>query len=377
MTDEVTEPDDGGPTISYDGNFAMVPLELIEAVSARALQVYAALGARWTNRATGDSYPSRKTIGEMLNCDADTVGRAMKELTECGAVEAVPRFRSDGSRTSNSYILNRSFLQVPPGKDAGGASAPVSEQEEPESLNQSNDSCRTPPAIDDETTQAYIAEFTQRLRREGVEMVALRAVDGEADAIEIVEMARLLVNARAQPMKDRPEAEKFEDTPAYRLCTFFVDAIMEADPEGKRPSITRAWVQEAGRILNPKVDGRQPGEIRAIINWIFRSNDPEGNWWQPNIRSIKKFRAQYDTLRLKMQASATAQQTRTASRGVQQQPQGAPVQFGTDGKATEAYRVWEREQRAAMKADMIAEVGEAAIEQMRADGRLPAWWDDV
>ena len=63
--------------------------------------------------------------------------------------------------------------------------------------------------------------------------------------------------------------------------------------------------------------------------------------------------------------------------GVQQQPQGAPVQFGTDGKVTEAYRIWEREQRAAMKADMIDEIGEAAIEQMRADGRLPPWWDDV
>lgn len=263
---------------------------------------------------------------------------------------------------------------VPPATTRGVAPGDTKTQGNP---NEDNDSCRTPSAIDDESTQGYIAEFTERLRREGVEMVALRAVDGEADAIEMIEVARMLVNARAQPMGDRPEAEKFEDTPAYRLCTFFVDAIMEADPEGKRPSITRAWVQEAGRILNPKVDGRQPGEIRAIINWIFRSNDPEGNWWQPNIRSIKKFRAQYDTLRLKMQASATAQQTRTASRGVQQQPQGAPVQFGTDGKATEAYRVWEREQRAAMKADMIAEVGEAAIEQMRADGRLPAWWDDV
>ncbi len=239
--------------------------------------------------------------------------------------------------------------------------------------NENNDSCRSPSASD----AAMIDEFLELIRKGGVETLAAEAAEGVPRAVEIVEIARLLVNARAQPMKDRPEAEQFEDTPAYRLCTFLVDAIMEADPEGKRPSITRAWVQEAGRILNPKVDGRQPGEIRAIINWIFRSNDPEGNWWQPNIRSIKKFRAQYDTLRLKMQASATAQQTRTASRGVQQQPQGAPVQFGTDGKATEAYRVWEREQRAAMKADMIAEVGEAAIEQMRADGRLPAWWDDV
>ncbi len=45
--------------------------------------------------------------------------------------------------------------------------------------------------------------------------------------------------------------------------------------------------------------------------------------------------------------------------------------------AAEAYRIWEREQRAAMKADMIDEIGEAGIEEARAADRLPPWWDEV
>lgn len=259
-------------------------------------------------------------------------------------------------------------------RSGDGASDDAISQEDP---NLENDSRCTPSASNPAGDDDLIRRFTELLRSEGAEMLALKAVDGDEDAIEMLELARMIVNARALPMKDRPEAEQFEDTPAYRLCVYLVDAMMEADPEMKRPKITRTWVQEAGRMLNPKLDNRQPGEIRAIIHWIFRSTDPKGNWWQGNVQSMRKFRAQFDQLRQKKAEAERGQQTRTASRGVQQQPQGAPVQFGTDGKVTEAYVAWEHENLRAIKADMIAEIGEAGIEEARAAGRLPGWWDDV
>lgn len=178
-----------------------------------------------------------------------------------------------------------------------------------------------------------------------------------------------------QRMIDRPATERFDTSlPSYKLCAYFAAKWLEHTPDAK-PNITKKWVDEADRLL--RIDQRDKAEIKEIIDWMFTNH--ERPYYGNSCHAIPSFRKLY----LKIRGEMWTAQKRTGGgalqsrpRGVQQQPQGAPVQFGTDGKVTEAYRIWEREQRAAMKADMIDEVG-TDIEQMRADGRLPPWWDDV
>jgi hypothetical protein len=59
----------------------------------------------------------------------------------------------------------------------------------------------------------------------------------------------------------------------------------------KPPTITEAWRTEARRMLD--IDGRDLHKALALIDWA--TND---SFWKANIKSMPKFREQFDTLRL-------------------------------------------------------------------------------
>lgn len=64
----------------------------------------------------------------------------------------------------------------------------------------------------------------------------------------------------------------------------------------KKPTITKAWRTEA-RLLIDK-DQRPAAEAQAVLAW-----SQQDDFWKTNIHSIPKFRAKYDQLRMRWQAS--------------------------------------------------------------------------
>jgi hypothetical protein len=53
----------------------------------------------------GWSWPSMKTIAEMIQAHHVSVSKSIKTLIDCGYVQSRPRYRDDGSQTSNEYRI--------------------------------------------------------------------------------------------------------------------------------------------------------------------------------------------------------------------------------------------------------------------------------
>ena len=91
------------------GRFALIPEWLLDAgVSARAIHLYAILAAKYADRETLESHPSRKLLAHDLASSTDTVDRMVKELEFAGALVVTQRV-VDNEFTSSSYLL----VQVP------------------------------------------------------------------------------------------------------------------------------------------------------------------------------------------------------------------------------------------------------------------------
>lgn len=69
----------------------------------RARSVYIYLCDRSNN--DGSCWPGLKTIASDLNLSRSTVKRAIKDLEQRGYVEKKPRYRENGSNSSNLYII--------------------------------------------------------------------------------------------------------------------------------------------------------------------------------------------------------------------------------------------------------------------------------
>lgn len=57
--------------------------------------------------ASGSCWPGIKTIARDLGLSRSTVRRALKELEHSGWVQSQPRYRDNGSRSSNLYTILR------------------------------------------------------------------------------------------------------------------------------------------------------------------------------------------------------------------------------------------------------------------------------
>lgn len=76
---------------------------LMEAVSDRAIRLYALMAAKYAS--DGTCYPRRKLLAEELGCHVRTVDNAMEELVTIGAVTKTTRWTPQGDRSSNLYEL--------------------------------------------------------------------------------------------------------------------------------------------------------------------------------------------------------------------------------------------------------------------------------
>lgn len=91
--------------MAVDHPFAIVPLDLLQQVSASAVCVYAVL-AEAANR-DQQAWPSKATIADRTGFSSRTVQRAIAELRDSGWVEVTERHRENGSTTSNTYVVRR------------------------------------------------------------------------------------------------------------------------------------------------------------------------------------------------------------------------------------------------------------------------------
>jgi len=97
---------------------------------------------------------------------------------------------------------------------------------------------------------------------------------------------------------DKPSADDLAAGPATAPARLDVKALCDRLADGMvandclRPTITQGW-RDAARLLIDK-DGRELGKALALIDWCQADE-----FWRGNIKSMGRFRAQYDTLRLR------------------------------------------------------------------------------
>lgn len=92
-----------------------------------------------------------------------------------------------------------------------------------------------------------------------------------------------------------------------RLCEYLADAV--AENGSKRPAITRAWQDEARRMLD--LDGRTEDEVLKAIDWCQRGESDRARFWRPNVMSMTKLRAKFDQMRLQAAEESRASAPRT------------------------------------------------------------------
>ena len=73
-------------------------------LQASGIAVYTTLCCHADN-GTQESFPSLKTMADLLNLSPSTVRRALRKLAGLGLILTEPRLRPDGGQTSNTYIL--------------------------------------------------------------------------------------------------------------------------------------------------------------------------------------------------------------------------------------------------------------------------------
>ena len=76
-----------------------------ENIPHRAKTVYMYLKDR--ANAAGECWPGINTIARELNLSRSTVKRAIADLNEHGYVKKEPRFRENGSSSSNLYVVEK------------------------------------------------------------------------------------------------------------------------------------------------------------------------------------------------------------------------------------------------------------------------------
>lgn len=76
-----------------------------EEVSSRAKTVYMYLKDR--SNTEGECWPAIKTIARDTSMSVSTVKRALADLLKCGLLQKEYRYRENGSKSSNRYLLKK------------------------------------------------------------------------------------------------------------------------------------------------------------------------------------------------------------------------------------------------------------------------------
>lgn len=92
-------------------------------VSAQAKALYALLTTYANDAGRDTCYPRQETLAEQLGVSVDTVQRHIRALDDLGVIQVMPRYRADGGRVSNDYVLLDEIGTKPSGGSKGRTGA--------------------------------------------------------------------------------------------------------------------------------------------------------------------------------------------------------------------------------------------------------------
>lgn len=118
MSDEVADQ----PTVTRRGpTWGRIAAAVMRdpAIVPQAKAVYALL-ATYADNADRDCFPRQETMALQLGVSVDTIQRHLKVLEQAGVIEVEARYRPDGGRSSNDYVLVDALTDSP-GKGRTGA----------------------------------------------------------------------------------------------------------------------------------------------------------------------------------------------------------------------------------------------------------------
>lgn len=104
-----------------------------------------------------------------------------------------------------------------------------------------------------------------------------------------------LCNPYNKERKKKEEKNKYsfvENSIEFQLGKFLLEKITVRKTDFKKPNL-QSWARHIDYMI--RLEGRNPDEIKEIIEWCQRDT-----FWQNNILSPVKLRQQYDQLVLKM-----------------------------------------------------------------------------
>lgn len=126
-----------------------------------------------------------------------------------------------------------------------------------------------------------------------------------------VEKRHLTEQDKTEQNKDKTEESSGVTPSDAPLSHLLADLVAENDPNGKRPTVTKRWATEEGRML--RIDGRKPAEAERLIRWT------QGNsFWRGNILSMPKFREKYGQLHANAVKDAEQKRRRDPAPGMTQ-----------------------------------------------------------
>ncbi len=198
-------------------------------------------------------HPGQATLADGMQMGERTVRRHLKALEVRGLIERSPRFRPDGTRSSDHYRL--------PANLAAGQ--------------------ERQPAKSDTTTGQIVQ--------------GQPATGGQAEVL-------------GEVLDEVPESDAAgaDGPPPHvsMLCDHLADAV--EGHSGKRPRVTRGWITEMDRLCRlgcpewAQPEPVSPKKIDRMIRFVFSHNAPDnsGFCWADQIRSAPTLRKQWEKLRV-------------------------------------------------------------------------------
>lgn len=118
--------------------------------------------------------------------------------------------------------------------------------------------------------------------------------------------------AKGEVKPPRPEV--------VELCEHLAEWVARNSSNGKKPPITQDWLNEARKLI--ELDRYPVDKIKNLIDWC-----QQDSFWAPNVRSMPKFRKQYEVLR----ARALEQHGKVGKAGGGRRGSGGPTTLNFDG----------------------------------------------
>jgi hypothetical protein len=211
----------------------------------------------------GDAWPSVQSLATKAAVSVRTVQRAIRSLVELGELAVSAQAGKHGVNVYRVVMTPRQNV-TPVRTSPPSERHPVTES--PRQADTPSES-REPPVTESPTPR-------------------------QADTRTIHEPSLPVPKNSSSGAAARPDVE--------RICQHLADRI-EANGS-KRPTVTKAWHDEARRLLDR--DSRTVEQVIKAIDWC-----QDDTFWRANVLSMPTLRKQYDRLRLAAQRSQAASTT--------------------------------------------------------------------